>query len=135
MASIVRAVPGSKAAAAFLNQMLPQSWANCAFSSSWGNHGGGSPAFSVRFLNAVTCYLVGALDPGTVTGGTQIGTLPDSSFCPLTPQAVDGAVVAGPGAGQPFKVIVQPTGAIQLTTAALSGATEVFVNGAYALDL
>lgn len=135
MATITPATAGMRLTAAWLNQFIPGSMAACGLMNSWANHGGGSTPLSARLMNAVTGHLVGAVNPGTTSANTQIGTLPSSAYYPVSAQQVDGVVVAGTNAGQAFKVLVQPTGAIQLTGAALSGATEVVINGVYPLDI
>jgi len=133
--TITPATAGSAITAAFLNQFIPGGWAACTFNNSWSNHGGGSSAFSARAVNAVTVQLVGSLNIGTTSGSTQIGTLPSSAYYPLTPQVGDGTIVAGSSAGAAFKIIIQPSGAIDLTTAGISGASEVIINTTYPIDI
>jgi hypothetical protein len=135
VANIVPATAGMRLTAAWLNQFIPGSWVACTLNNSWSNHGGGSAALSVRLINAVTVHIVGALNPGTVTGSTQFGTLPNSSFYPVSAGYGDGLIVAGSSTGTAFKFLITSAGAITLTTAALSGATEVLINCQYALDI
>lgn len=138
MASLVTAYGGQRITAAWLNQnCLASGWTLVtAFANGWANHAGGTSVLSVRFLNPVTVQLTGQLNPGTLTNMTTIATLPNSSWYPQTPQPVPIFYTAGTGASSVGFVLIQPTGAIQVSpgTGFTTGVTGMIINGVYELD-
>ncbi len=135
MGNIVPATAGMRLTAAWLNQFIPGSWAACSVANSWTNHGGGSSPLSARLVNAVTMQVVGAMNPGTTSSGTTIGTLPSSAYYPTTVQWGTILILAGTSVGTVVPVGIYPNGNIQLAATALPSSTEVFVNALVALDV
>lgn len=136
--TISPAQAGTPITAAFLNQFIPGSWVSCnvATSAGWSNHGGGSSPLSVRLINPVTMHMVGSLNPGTLTAGTNFGSLPSSTYYPSTVQPGSLHLIAGTGAGTTVPFLIYPNGHIQVGPVDLtSGVTEVMISTVIGLDI